>query len=108
MKGRRVQLDTDPETGQPTVPWERLEPGDYCGPVIEPGRPPAVWMLLPNARDEGVPGWERGIRHIESPPHGFTEEPDGTLTVEGSILAVGPGGLNGWHGFLERGFWRQV
>lgn len=37
--------------------------------------------------------------------HEVTEHPDGTITVSPSILVNGVGE---WHGFLERGVWRQV
>lgn len=79
--------------------------GDYYGPVMGfSGDKPAMFFLLPNARDVDAKPWERGLRHICFPPHGVTEEPDGTLTVHGSIQAL----PSGWHGFLEKGSWRRV
>jgi hypothetical protein len=54
------------------------------------------------------------LQHVTSPPHEFTEEPDGTLTITPSIAATMHGasgsGLNtdGWHGFLTRGHWHWV
>jgi hypothetical protein len=39
--------------------------------------------------------------------HGVTEHEDGTITVTPSILIRDHRGRE-WHGFLERGQWRQV
>lgn len=107
MKGRRLPV----VDGKMTTP---TEPGDYCGPVTGyTGDLPAVFFLKPNARDEGVPARARGIGHVTSPPHTFTEEEDGTLTISASIsdrTADDKAGetSDGWHGYLERGIWRQV
>ena len=38
--------------------------------------------------------------------HDVTEHEDGTITVRPSIL--NDSGPNRWHGFLERGVWREV
>lgn len=38
--------------------------------------------------------------------HTVTEHEDGTITVSPSILI--DDGRNKWHGYLERGIWRQV
>lgn len=107
MKGRRIPVEpgADP-IGKVT------EPGDYYGPVVGyTGDLPAVFFLLPNARDEATEAWERGISHVTSPPHTFHEQPDGTLTIQASILSVGVKDgqqVQGWHGYLENGEWRQV
>lgn len=39
--------------------------------------------------------------------HDVTEHEDGTITVSPSILVTGHGGRQ-WHGYLERGVWREV
>ena len=39
--------------------------------------------------------------------HEITEHEDGTITVSPSILIEGSHGKT-WHGFLERGVWREV
>lgn len=78
--------------------------GDYCGIGVVNGNP-AVAFLLPNARDENVHGGRRSICHCESPPHSFTEEPDGTLTIRASILSETKDGT--WHGYLTKGEWSQ-
>lgn len=102
MKGRRLPV---PESGFPLVE----HPGDYCGPVVGfTGDLPAVFFLKPNARDSNAPPRARAIQHVVSPPHVFTEEPDGTLTITASIGDhAGPdSGSDGWHGHLTQGEWR--
>lgn len=108
-QGRRldiVYVDGKPDLNQcmPT------EPGDYVGPILGyTGPVPAVYFMLPHARDVGTDPQERGIRHVTSPPHSFTEESDGTLTISASILCIlSPDSRHGWHGYLERGVWREV
>lgn len=39
--------------------------------------------------------------------HDVTEHEDGTITVSPSILVSGEAGEL-WHGYLERGVWREV
>lgn len=39
--------------------------------------------------------------------HDVTEHEDGTVTVSPSILVNG-GARGTWHGYLERGAWREV
>lgn len=39
--------------------------------------------------------------------HDVTEHEDGTITVSPSIL-IEYGDVKSWHGFLERGVWREV
>jgi hypothetical protein len=109
-QGRRLAVGVwdDPEQpqlrGQAKLTQPR-EPGDYCGPIVGyTGERPAVFFMLPVPADHP----DAGVRHVASPPHDpFVEEADGTLTISPSILAVRPEG-NGWHGYLERGVWRQV
>lgn len=95
MKGRRLTLVGD-------IVNTLQQPGDYCGPIMGfSGDKPAVFFLLP----EGGPA----LHHVQSPPHTFKEEDDGTLTISASILAH-PSIMNpkGWHGYLERGIWRKA
>lgn len=40
--------------------------------------------------------------------HTVTEHDDGTVTVSRSILATVAEHGHDWHGFLERGVWREV
>lgn len=41
--------------------------------------------------------------------HEVTEHDDGTITVSPSILVTAyPGEKTIWHGYLERGIWREV
>jgi hypothetical protein len=87
-------------------------PGDYCGPVMGfTGDVPAVFFLKPNARDADAPPWARSVQHVCSPPHTFTEEADGTLTIAASIgdMHKDFGGVSdGYHCFLEHGVWRKA
>ncbi|MDE2010257.1 MAG: hypothetical protein KGJ09_09310 [Candidatus Omnitrophica bacterium] len=113
MKGRRIPV---PEVADIFDAIYRLleNPGDYCGPFVGPsgrgGAKPGemasqVWYLLPIARDEGACSSARSLHHVESPPHTFTEEPDGSLTIRNSIGA-GFSGNYYWHGFLTKGNWQ--
>ena len=104
MKGRRLPV----VAGEHPCP---LEPGDYCGPVMGYTHDkPAVFFLKPNARDEDAPKRARSVQHVVSPPHTFTEEPDGTLTIAASIgdTAGADSVSDGWHGYLDRGVWRKA
>lgn len=102
MQGRRLPVVTGDD------PYLHLkEAGDYYGPVMGfSGDVPAVFFLLPIARDANVPPQARSIHHVCSPPHTFTEHPDGTLTIRASIGAGAgePGGYY-WHGYLTKGVW---
>jgi hypothetical protein len=40
--------------------------------------------------------------------HDVTEHEDGTITVSPSILVGATQDGPGWHGYLERGIWREV
>jgi len=101
MKGRRIPV-VDPNADPYTL---LTEPGDYYGPsAYASAGNPAVWFLLPIARDEGVPSEARSLHHVQMPPHVFIEEPDGTLTIRDSIGA-GPSGNYYWHGYLTEGRW---
>lgn len=40
--------------------------------------------------------------------HAITEHDDGTVTVSPSILATSADHGHDWHGYLERGVWREV
>lgn len=101
MNGRRV---TEVENGYIAAALDEAGPGSYYGPVMGyTGDKSAVFFLLPNARDDDAPKGERSIHHVTSPPHTFHEEDDGTLTIHASILSP-----HGWHGYLERGVWREA
>ncbi|RDI73304.1 hypothetical protein Gocc_2904 [Gaiella occulta] len=95
--------------GQTTWP---TEPGDYCGPVRGyTGDKQSIFFLKPHARDPGTPPHGRGVQHVACPPHTYVEESDGSLSIFPSIgdtRGDGSEGSDGWHGFLERGVWRQV
>jgi hypothetical protein len=92
MQGRRLpdgddRLLTDPSDAQP---------GDYGLYRGYTGDKLALMFVLPTG--------ERG--HITFPPHEHeVHDDDGTITVRPSILHHRDGG---WHGYLERGVWREV
>lgn len=65
-------------------------------PVVHgPNGPEVMWMT----RHPGA--GHHGRLHDD---HVVTEHEDGTITVEPSILCR----TCGWHGYLERGVWREV
>jgi uncharacterized protein DUF6527 len=79
-----------------TQPWE-LEPGDYCVRVDAESGVRIAWVVTPNGNGPArLEGWD------------LTEHDDGTITVSPSILAHPSGNQPGWHGFLERGIWREA
>lgn len=77
---------------------------------------------LPNPGEYGktAGGWWYGCPPVPIDEWGFpvmgnlsqhtvTEHEDGTITVSPSILiGAGRQDKSPWHGFLERGIWRQV
>jgi len=83
--------------------------GDYFGPTTDyTGGVPAVFFLKPNARDNGAAPAARSVQHVCSPPHTFTEHPDGSLSIDPSISNLLRGDLtgqsdDGWHGYLRAG-----
>lgn len=84
MQGRRVPLPDDVDIDDVLF---AMKPGDY---LLKDGVP---WVVLPN----GVGPCRLG---------GWTVEvhDDGTITTGPSILDRD----SGWHGYLERGIWREV
>ncbi len=84
MVGRRVYPKGD------EIPCQ--EPGDY-GKDGKHGR----WFIIPPAIGFSVGG---------IPKHTVVEHEDGTITVSPSILVYGANDKS-WHGYLERGVWRE-
>lgn len=106
MQGTRFPV-TNKADGTPNFPPIE-NPGDYCGPVIGfTGDKAAVFFLKKNSRDADAPPRARSVQHVVSPPHVFTENSDGTLTITASIGdTAGPGSQSdGWHGYLTAGEW---
>lgn len=104
VTGRRLPI----LPGEPPCPEK---PGDYCGPVMGfTGDRPAVFLLKPNARDPDAPKRAHSVQHVVSPPHVFTEEADGSLTITPSIsdMAGSNSVSDGWHGYLTKGQWIKV
>ncbi len=83
MQGRRLQLDAEGD-----YPYNAIEPGVY---FLWRGK----WYgVTPNGLMANLGG------------HQITEHEDGTITVSPSIF-VNQGQEPNWHGFLERGVWRE-
>lgn len=93
---------------------EEIEkPGDYCGPIKGyTGDKPAVFFLLPTARDKDAKGGQRSVHHVTFPPHTYRECSDGSLEIRASILSRGTNANYHtweWHGYLDEGhIWRTV
>lgn len=87
MTGRRVPDGTEPH---------EYEPGDY-------GRWQNVWFI--RCPGEGDPVLTGNLSN-----HDVAEHEDGTITVSPSILTTArwAGVDHTWHGYLERGVWREV
>jgi hypothetical protein len=72
-----------------------LEPGEY-GKDAD-----GLWW----ARVPQRIGFYAGMARLSL--HDVTEHEDGTITVSPSILVTGHHDIQ-WHGYLERGVWREV
>lgn len=107
MKGRRVYPD---EKGWLT---QDFEPGDYgCArpTQMQDGKPLAEWIakLYPHWIAMTPNGHMGALGN-----HNVVEHEDGTITVSPSILisTSSDGGKTStqlWHGYLERGVWRDA
>lgn len=76
-----------------TPPWE-LNPGDYC--FRGEGDARFLWVVVPNGNGPArLEGWS------------VTEHEDGAVTASPSILAHANHEHGEWHGYLERGIWRE-
>lgn len=91
LQGRRVETIAE-------IYAEDAEPGVYCLARNEDTDPPTVVLWF---RD---PAGHLG----RVSKHAITEEPDGTVTVSPSILATTADHGHDWHGYLERGVWREA
>ncbi len=107
-QGRRVYPDAEGKL-------HFSEPGDY-GKL-----PSGQWRIrLPRWTNEVLNEWTRteGCKEFsvilgppESKNHTVTEHEDGTISASPSILwgaDYGMGERGAWHGYLERGVWREV
>ncbi len=91
----------DADFGKPGPGWDAWSNGSCAAGAYmkvnhdhEGNHPP--WWFIVDPRGE--------IGRIET--HTVVEHEDGTVTVSPSI-APRPG-TDGWHGYLERGIWREV
>lgn len=92
MLGRRHDAAPD----EPTWPFSGLLPGEY-GKDKD-----GLWYCVPPGKD---PFAFMGCLGDGARNHKVTEHEDGTITVSPSILIQSHEGS--WHGFLERGVWRE-
>ena len=77
-----------------TQPHE-LQPGEYA---LASEDAQVVWLCSPVGK----------AGHVSAPTWGITVEQDGTVTVSPSIWWDAHESPPGWHGFLERGIWREA
>jgi hypothetical protein len=89
MQAKRVDERLG-EEGQ--YPFPRLQPGEY-GKGLD-----GIWYCVP-------PHWENA-RPGNLGAHSISEHEDGTITASPSIL-ISDGRGHSWHGYLERGMWRE-
>lgn len=76
-----------------------LEEDEYALEMGEYGKnPEGLWFCRVPAEGFGTGGLGK---------HTITEHEDGTITVSPSILSTGHNDRQ-WHGYLERGVWREV
>lgn len=83
MEGKRRDLGEDEYD---------LAPGEY-------GKSPDGWFCCPPSPGYGTGGINK---------HTIVEHEDKTITVSPSILFYDRDGSPGWHGYLERGVWREI
>jgi hypothetical protein len=77
-----------------------LGEGEYALEMGEYGKnSEGKWFCRPPVKGYGVGSLGK---------HTITEHDDGTITVSPSILFYNRDGSPGWHGYLERGVWREV
>ena len=79
--------------------WMRRVDRSRAGSAFFGAALPAVFFLLPNARDPDAPPSQRAIHHVVSPPHTFYETADGSLKIRESI------GAKDWHGLNAAHVW---
>jgi hypothetical protein len=84
VNGKRVYPDIDG-----AVVFDLLRPGEY---------------RKVNSKWYAQPPWDHGLANLAS--HSVVEHEDGSITVSPSILVKCGNGIE-WHGFLERGVWRE-
>jgi hypothetical protein len=95
MQGRRLPDDA-------TI--ADMKPGDY----LLRGARRMVWLCLPNGAQANLPVSKSTATDART--WGLVEHDDGSLSLSPSILLhpSPPADPVGWHGYLERGVWREV
>lgn len=91
LQGTRVDVLTDAQ--KPEGGWI---PGTYW--VVQRGELRELWFIDPTGH----------IGRVGAGHHTFTEHEDGTVTVNPSIVATVADHGHDWHGWLERGVWRDA
>jgi hypothetical protein len=93
MQGRRRDINE--------TEWDTAQNWDYGKMTTDNG---SWWYCVtPDRNDNDDPMLGNLSRHT------VTEHEDGTISVSPSILMGGQGTTTApWHGFLERGVWREV
>lgn len=91
--GRRVA-----DVADPREPHPMMQPGEYRKVDRYPPDGATIWeCCTPNGSAGNLSR------------HDVVEHEDETITVSPSILVDSPGQPErGWHGYLERGVWREV
>jgi hypothetical protein len=85
MTGRRVPF-------RPGFPGSNARPGDYCRVPASADPRGACWYAVDPTGGAGA-----------IVTHQVTVHEDGTISCSPSLVMP-----SGWHGFLERGVWREV
>lgn len=72
--------------------------------------PPGGYVMVSNTETGNKVLWIKDpAGHVgRCSKHEVTEHEDGTVTVSPSILSTQADHGHDWHGFLERGVWREV
>lgn len=100
LQGKRIE-------GGVAEMWD-AEPGSYAPIFNDAGELEALWMKLPTGSLGRIPNIGHGQ---QGPEWTITEEEDGSITVDPSIEqhpVPGDPPTPYWHGYLERGTWREV
>jgi hypothetical protein len=99
MRGFRMP---DVVLGEPSdgwACWKHPEPGWYAK-VLRPDGSTAWWQICDPSGHQGIVGRHHTVTE-------FADDPT-VITVAPSILATKEEHGHDWHGYLERGIWREV
>jgi hypothetical protein len=103
MQGRRLYATDNVKE------LDGVQPGDYWKAIDRNHQQrEGDWMLALPKAPEPITEGEYDIGTLRQGVQDVTEHEDGTITVSPSILQYGVDGSEFWHGYLERGIWREV